>query len=81
MNDTIQRLDNAAMHILTEHATLDRVIRHCHERQDELLTRLKHIDELVAKERDLRGDRHPMATQTLTGQSDSQKTHAMAVSA
>jgi hypothetical protein len=57
------------------------VIRHCKERQEEVMARLKHIEELLAKERDLRGDRHPMATQTLTGQSDSQKTHAMAVSA
>ena len=81
MNDTIQRLDNTAMHLLTEHATLSRVIRHCRERQEEVMARLKHIEELLAKERDLRGDRHPMATQTLTGQSDSQKTHAMAVSA
>jgi hypothetical protein len=81
MNDTIQRLDNTAMHLLTEHATLGRVIRHCKERQEEVMARLKHIEELLAKERDLKGDRHPMATQTLTGQSDSQKTHAMAVSA
>ena len=81
MNDTIQRLDNTAMHLLTEHATLARVIRHCKERQEEVMARLKHIEELLAKERDLRGDRHPMATQTFTGQSDSQKTHAMAVSA
>jgi len=81
MNDNIQRLDNIAMHLLTENATLARVIRHCKERQEEVMARLKHIEELLAKERDLRGDRHPMATLTFTGQSDSQKTHAMAVSA
>jgi hypothetical protein len=81
MNDTIQRLDNTAMHLLTEHATLGRVIRHCKERQEEVMARLKHVESLLAKERDLRGDRHPMATLTFTGQSDSQKTHAMAVSA
>ena len=81
MNDTIQRLDNVAMHLLTENATLSRVIRHCRERQEEIMVRIKQIDALLAKERDLRGDRHPMATQTFTGQSDSQKTHAMAVSA
>jgi len=81
MNDTIERLDNVAMHLLTENATLARVIRHCRERQEEVMARLKHIEELLAKERDLRGDRHPMATLTFTGQSDSQKTHAMAVSA
>ena len=80
MNDTIQRLDNVAMHLLTENATLSRVIRHCRERQEEIMVRIKQIDALLAKERDLRGDRHPMATQTFTGQSDSQKTHAMAVS-
>jgi hypothetical protein len=81
MNDTIQRLDNVAMHLLTENATLSRVIRHCRERQEEIMVRIKQIDALLAKERDLRGDRHQMATQTFTGQSDSQKTHAMAVSA
>jgi hypothetical protein len=81
MNETIERLDNVAMHLLTENATLARVIRHCKERQDEIRERLRQVEELLAKERDLRGDRHPMATQTLTGQSDSQKTHAMAVSA
>ena len=81
MNDTIQRLDNVAMHLLTENATLSRVIRHCRERQEEIMVRIKQIDALLAKERDLRGDRHSMATQTFTGQSDSQKTHAMAVSA
>ena len=81
MNDNIQRLDNIAMHLLTENATLARVIRHCKERQEEVMARLKHIEELLAKERDLRGDRHSMATQTFTGQSDSQKTHAMGVSA
>jgi hypothetical protein len=81
MNQNIERLDNIALHLLTENATLSRVIRHCRERQEEVMARLKHIEELLAKERDLRGDRHPMATQTLTGQSDSQKTHAMAVSA
>jgi hypothetical protein len=81
MNDTIQRLDNTAMHLLTEHATLGRVIRHCKERQEEVMARLRHVESLLAKERDLRGDQHPMATQTFTGQSDSQKTHAMAVSA
>jgi hypothetical protein len=81
MNTNIERLDNVAMHLLTENATLARVIRHCKERQEEIMARMRHIDELLAKERDLKGDRHPMATQTLTGQSDSQKTHAMAVSA
>ncbi len=81
MTDTIQRLDNTAMHLLTEHATLGRVIRHCKERQEEVMARLKHVESLLAKERDLKGDQHPMATQTFTGQSDSQKTHAMAVSA
>ena len=81
MNDTIERLDNVAMHLLTENATLARVIRHCKERQEEIRERLRQVEELLAKERDLRGDRHPMATQTFTGQSDSQKTHAMAVSA
>jgi len=81
MNETIERLDNVAMHLLTENATLARVIRHCKERQEEIRERLRQVDELLAKERDLRGDRHPMATQTFTGQSDSQKTHAMAVSA
>ena len=81
MNDTIQRLDNVAMHLLTENATLSRVIRHCRERQQEIMVRIKQIDELLAKERDLKGDQPPMATQTFTGQSDSQKTHAMAVSA
>lgn len=81
MNQNIERLDNVAMHLLTENATLSRVIRHCRERQEEIMARMRHIDELLAKERDLRGDHHPMATQTLTGQSDSQKTHAMAVSA
>jgi hypothetical protein len=81
MNDTIERLDNVAMHLLTENATLARVIRHCKERQEEIRERLRQVEELLAKERDLRGDQHPMATQTLTGQSDSQKTHAMAVSA
>ena len=80
MNDTIERLDNVAMHLLTENATLARVIRHCKERQEEIRERLRQVEELLAKERDLRGDRHPMATQTFTGQSDSQKTHAMAVS-
>ena len=80
MNDTIQRLDNTAMHLLTEHATLGRVIRHCKERQEEVMARLKHVEALLAKERDLRGDQHHVATQTFTGQSDSQKTHAMAVS-
>ena len=80
MNETIERLDNVAMHLLTEHATLGRVIRHCKERQEEIRERLRQVEELLAKERDLRGDRHPMATQTFTGQSDSQKTHAMAVS-
>jgi hypothetical protein len=81
MNETIERLDNVAMHLLTENATLARVIRHCKERQEEIRERLRQVDELLAKERDLRGDQHPMATQTLTGQSDSQKTHAIAVSA
>jgi hypothetical protein len=80
MNETIERLDNVAMHLLTENATLARVIRHCKERQEEVMARLKHIEELLAKERDLRGDRHPIDTETFTGQSDSQKTHAMAVS-
>jgi hypothetical protein len=80
MNDTIQRLDNVAMHLLTENATLSRVIRHCRERQEEIMVRIKQIDALLAKERDLRGDRHPMAILTFTGQSDSQKTHAIAVS-
>jgi hypothetical protein len=80
MNQNIERLDNVAMHLLTENATLSRVIRHCRERQEEIMARMRHIDELLAKERDLLGDQHPMATQTLTGQSDSQKTHAMAVS-
>jgi hypothetical protein len=80
MNDTIERLDNVAMHLLTENATLSRVIRHCKERQEEIRERLRQVEELLAKERDLRDDRHPMATQTFTGQSDSQKTHAMAVS-
>ncbi len=81
MNETIERLDNVAMHLLTENATLARVIRHCKERQDEIRERLRQVEELLAKERDLKGDRHQMVTQTLTGQSDSQKTHAMAVSA
>jgi hypothetical protein len=81
MNTNIERLDNVAMHLLTENATLARVIRHCKERQEEIRERLRQVEELLAKERDLKGDRHPMATQTLTGQSDSQKTHAMAVSA
>jgi hypothetical protein len=81
MNDTIQRLDNVAMHLLTENATLSRVIRHCKERQEEIMARMRQIDELLSKERDLKGDRPSVATQTLTGQSDSQKTHAMAVSA
>ena len=81
MNTNIERLDNVAMHLLTENATLSRVIRHCKERQEEIRERLRQVEELLAKERDLKGDRHPMATQTLTGQSDSQKTHAMAVSA
>ena len=81
MQNTIERLDNTAMHLLTEHATLGRVIRHCRERQEEVMARLKHVEELLAKERDLKGDRHQVATQTFTGQSDSQKTHAMAVSA
>ena len=81
MQNTIERLDNIAMHLLTENATLSRVIRHCRERQEEIRERLRQVEELLAKERDLRGDQHPMATQTLTGQSDSQKTHAMAVSA
>jgi hypothetical protein len=43
MNDTIERLDNVAMHLLTENATLSRVIRHCKERQEEVMARLKHI--------------------------------------
>jgi hypothetical protein len=81
MNQNIERLDNVAMHLLTENATLARVIRHCKERQEEIRERLRQVEELLAKERDLRGDQHPMATQTFTGQSDSQKTHAMAVSA
>ncbi len=80
MNTNIERLDNVAMHLLTENATLSRVIRHCKERQEEIRERLRQVEELLAKERDLRGDRHTMATQTFTGQSDSQKTHAMAVS-
>jgi hypothetical protein len=80
MNDTIERLDNVAMHLLTENATLARVIRHCKERQEEIRERLRQVEELLAKERDLKGDRHQVATQTFTGQSDSQKTHAMAVS-
>jgi len=80
MNQNIERLDNVAMHLLTENATLARVIRHCKERQEEIRERLRQVEELLAKERDLRGDQHPMATQTFTGQSDSQKTHAMAVS-
>ena len=81
MSDTIQRLDQMAQHLLTEHATLGRVIQSCRERQAEVIERLEHVELLIEKERDLRGDRHPMATQTFTGQSDSQKTHAMAVSA
>ena len=81
MNTNIERLDNIAMHLLTENAALGRVIRHCKERQEEITARIKHVEELLAKERKTAGDRHPMATQTLTGQSDSQKTHAMAVSA
>lgn len=81
MNQNIERLDNVALHLLTENATLSRVIRHCKERQEEIMARMRHIDELLAKERDLKGDRHQVATQTFTGQSDSQKTHAMAVSA
>jgi hypothetical protein len=81
INETIQRLDNTAMHLLTEHATLARVIRHCRERQEELMLRLKGVEVLIARARNLPGDQHSMATQTLTGQSDSQKTHAMAVSA
>jgi vacuolar-type H+-ATPase subunit I/STV1 len=80
MNDTIERLDNVAMHLLTENATLARVIRHCKERQEEIRERLRQVEELIAKERDLKGDRLSVATQTFTGQSDSQKTHAMAVS-
>ena len=80
MNETIERLDNVAMHLLTENATLARVIRHCKERQEEVMARLKHVEKLIAKERDLKADRHQVATQTSTGQSDSQKTHAMAVS-
>jgi hypothetical protein len=80
MQNTIERLDNVAMHLLTENATLSRVIRHCKERQEEIRERLRQVEELLAKERDLRGDRRQVATQTLTGQSDSQKTHAMAVS-
>ncbi len=80
MNTNIERLDNIAMHLLTENATLSRVIRHCKERQEEIMARMRHIDELLAKEREMQADRHPMATQTFTGQSDSQKTHAMAVS-
>lgn len=81
MSDTIQRLDDVALHLLTEHATLGRVIKHCKERQEEIRARLKHVEELLSKERDLRADQPSMATQTLTGQSDSQKTHAMAVCA
>ena len=80
MNETIERLDNVAMHLLTENATLSRVIRHCKERQEEIRERLRQVEELLAKERDLRGDRHQVATSTFTGASDSQKTHAMAVS-
>ena len=80
MQNTIERLDDIAMHLLTENATLARVIRHCKERQEEIRERLRQVEELLAKERDLKGDRHPMATLTFTGQSDSQKTHAMAVS-
>jgi hypothetical protein len=80
MNQNIERLDNVAMHLLTENATLSRVIRHCKERQEEIRERLRQVEELLAKERDLRGDLPPMATQTFTGQSDSPKTHAMAVS-
>ena len=67
MQNTIERLDNTAMHLLTEHATLGRVIRHCRERQEEVMARLKHVEELLAKERDLKGDRHQVATQPSPG--------------
>jgi hypothetical protein len=80
MNQNIERLDNVAMHLLTENATLSRVIRHCRERQQEIMARMRHIDELLAKEREMQADQDKVATSTFTGQSDSQKTHAMAVS-
>jgi hypothetical protein len=41
---------------------------------------MRHIDELLAKEREIQADQDKVATSTFTGQSDSQKTHAMAVS-
>jgi hypothetical protein len=81
MNQNIERLDNVAMHLLTENATLSRVIRHCRERQEEIMARMRHIDELLAKEREMQADQDKVTTSTFTGQSDSQKTHAMAVSA
>ena len=80
MNQNIERLDNVAMHLLTENSTLSRVIRHCRERQEEIMARMRHIDELLAKEREMQADQDKVATLNLTGQSDSQKTHAMAVS-
>ena len=80
MNQNIERLDNVAMHLLTENATLSRVIRHCRERQEEIMARMRHIDELLAKEREMQADQDQVATLTFTGASDSQKTHAMAVS-
>ena len=80
MNQNIERLDNVAMHLLTENATLSRVIRHCRERQQEIMARMRHIDQLLAKEREMQADQDNVATSTFTGASDSQKTHAMAVS-
>jgi len=80
MSDTIERLDQMAQHLLTEHATLGRVIQSCRERQAEVIERLEHVELLIEKEREMRADLDLTATLTFTGQSDSQKTHAMAVS-
>ena len=80
MQNAVERLDQMAQHLLTEHATLGRVIQSCRERQAEVLERLQHVELLIEKEREMRADLDLTATLTCTGQSDSQKTHAMAVS-
>jgi len=80
MQNAVERLDQMAQHLLTEHATLGRVIQSCRERQAEVLERLQHVELLIEKEREMRADLDLTATLTFTGQSDSQKTHAIAVS-
>ena len=80
MQNAVERLDQMAQHLLTEHATLGRVIQSCRERQAEVLERLQHVELLIEKEREMRADLDRTAILTFTGQSDSQKTHAIAVS-